>query len=258
MIDASVYIIVRNGGATLDATLTSVNEFTDILLVDSGSDDNTLEIAERHGCRILHQAWLGYARQKALALSQCRHDWVLNLDADETLSDELREEIRRLIEYPEYDGLDIPIIEHFCSLPTHPWTRRNRRIRFFRRELGHYPEAMVHESVVVDGRVRPSRGGIHHFGEDSIRVKVDKINQYSSLAAEGKHARGRSSSLLKLMLVFPLMFLKSWLIRRNFLNGRRGFINSMTNAFYALLKEAKLYELELQRDQDRRPDENQE
>lgn len=243
MIAASVYIITKNCEATLRGTLASVHDFAEIVLVDSGSTDQTLQIAAEFGCRIQHQDWLGFARQKQLALELCQQDWVLNLDGDEELSDELRAEIIACIAEQRADGLDIPIFDYFLGHAPPRWGRPNRRIRFFRRALGGYDTGVqVHESVQVQGRVLAAQGGIRHYGENSIAVKVDKNNHYSELRARDKAAGGKRASVLKMVLAFPLAFLKSYLLRRAFLNGRRGFINSMVNGFYAFLKEAKLYE----------------
>ncbi|RZU47256.1 glycosyltransferase involved in cell wall biosynthesis [Fluviicoccus keumensis] len=246
MIPASVYLITKNCEETLDATLASVQDFAEIVLVDSGSTDRTLEIAGRYGCRIWHQDWLGYAGQKTLALSYCTQDWVLNLDGDEVLSPELKAEIIDCIEYSRADGLDIPIHDYFLGFPPPRFGRFNRRVRFFRRATGAYDTGkQVHESITVQGAVKQAAGAIRHYGENTIAIKVDKNNLYSSLRAREKAAKGKQASVLKLVLVFPLTFIKSYVFRRAFLNGKRGFISSTVNAFYAFLKEAKLYEANL-------------
>jgi len=106
----------------------------------------------------------------------------------------------------------------------------------------------VHENVMVDGIVQKAQGDIYHYGESSIFVKVEKNNQYSELKAKEKFEKAKSPSLLKLMLIMPLTFFKSYFIRRSCFNGWRGFVNSMINAFYAFLKEAKLFEQYLKQD----------
>jgi hypothetical protein len=171
---------------------------------------------------------------------------VLNLDADEALSPELKAEIALSIERDELDGLESPLIEKFLGVPNHRWTRRNYRIRFFRRSKGHYDDVQVHESIVVDGRVARSKGGIYHDGVPTIEEMLRKTVAYARLKADEKFARGRRSSLAKMVLVFPVMFVKSYFLKRHLLNGRRGLIGAMNNAFYAFLKEAMLYEKELQ------------
>ncbi|MBK8326739.1 MAG: glycosyltransferase family 2 protein [Moraxellaceae bacterium] len=248
MIPVSVYIVTKNCEQTLADTLSSVADFAEIILVDSGSTDKTIEIAQQFNCKIYHQDWLGFAKQKQLALSYCQHEWVLNLDGDEVVSPELKAEMESCIRDNNVDGLDIPIINYFLGFPPPRFSRFNCRIRFFKRGLDDYDlNKQVHESISVNGRVKRAVGGIRHYGEDTIAIRMDKTNWYSSLGAQEKAAKGKKSSLLKLVLVFSFTFLKSYIFRRNFLNGKRGFIGSMISAFYAFLKEAKLYEAEIKK-----------
>lgn len=249
-IAASVYLITKNCEATLAATLASVADFAEIVLVDSGSTDNTLAIARQFNCRIYHQDWLGFAKQKQLALSYCQYDWVLNLDGDEELSSELKQEIEQCISLNQIDGLDTPIDDYFLNCPPSRAGKFNSKIRFFRKNAGGYDlDKQVHESISVQGTVLKARGKIRHYGENTIYIKVQKTNDYSQLRAKEKAQRGKQVNLLKLIMIMPLEFIKSYILRRAFLNGTRGFINSMVNAFYAFLKEAKLYEYQLKQKQ---------
>lgn len=242
-IPASVFIICKNEAANIERALESVKMFDDIVLVDSGSTDETLEIAKRYPCRRYFQAWLGYARQKQLALDLCKHDWALNIDADEELGSELRREIETFLKAPgNHAGLSTPIRESFSGALTSPGTHQNRHIRFLNRKHGRYNNPDVHEGIVLDGPAARAKHPILHYGESSIAVKVAKNNSYSTLRAEERHRKGRKPSIAKLVLIFPVMFLKSYLLRRAYLNGWRGFVVAMTNAFYAFLKEAKLFE----------------
>lgn len=246
-IACSVYMITLNCGQWLADTLHSIRDFAEVVILDSGSTDDTVAIAQRFpNVRIRHQPWLGFAAQKAAALAECQQPWVLNLDGDEELSPELCAEIQQVIADDKVDGLWTPVQDIFMGQANHPYTRFNAKIRFFRRQLGHYDTSIaVHEGVQVQGTVTRARGTIWHYGEPSIDVKVAKANQYSSLKAQEKAAKHKKPKLLKLLLVMPLTFIKSYFFRRNFLNGRRGFIGSMINAFYAFMKEAKLYEATL-------------
>lgn len=244
-IPASVFIICCNEAANMRRVLDSVVAFDDIVVVDSGSTDATLRIAAEYGCRIFHHDWQGHARQKQFAMEQCRHDWVLNLDADERLTPALCDELIRFMRAHETDevvALAIPFREYFLGQAIAAQSHHIARPRFFRRSHACYPETAVHEGAVFTGKTAKARGVIEHFGESSIAIKVNKNNQYSQLRAEEKAAKGKRPSLAKLLLVFPLMFFKSYILRRSFLNGWRGFVNSMINAFYAFLKEAKLFE----------------
>lgn len=244
MIPCSVYIVTLNCGAWLQDTLNSVKDFSEVIILDSGSTDNTYAIAQTFSnVKISHQDWQGYAGQKSLALAQCRNEWVLNLDGDEILSDELKLEISQTIQANQIDALITPINDVFLGVPNSKHTKKHAKIRFFRKSKGRYDLAnKVHENVIVEGQSVKAEGDIYHYGESSIFVKVEKNNQYSELKSKEKFEKGKSPSLIKLITVMPLTFIKSYFIRRNFMNGWRGFVGSMINAFYAFLKEAKLFE----------------
>ncbi len=243
MIKASVYIICKNEEKHIKRVLESVKEFDEIIIVDSGSTDNTLEIAKNYTKNIYHQEWMGFAKQKEYARSLCSNEWVLNLDADEELTIELKNEIISTINENKFDGLNIKISSLYLGKFNSEKSKFNRRIRFFRKDLGYYPDKLVHESIIVNGKIKKAKGFIYDYGTIDLKTHLDKINAYSSLRAEEKFEKNKKSSLLKLLFVFPLAFFKSYIIKRSFLNGTRGFIAAMNNSFYAYLKEAKLYEL---------------
>lgn len=243
MIKASVYIICKNEEKHIKRVLESIKEFDEIVVVDSGSTDNTLNIAKEYTNKIFHQDWLGFAKQKEYAKNLCQNDWVLNLDADEQLTEELKKEIEKVIEENKIDGLNIKISSQFLGKFNSEKSKFNRRIRFFRKSAGHYPDKLVHESIVVKGKINKADGFIYDYGTMDLKTHLNKINEYSSLRADEKFAKNKKSSFAKLLFVFPLAFLKSFIIKRGFLNGMRGFIAAMNNSFYAFLKEAKLYEL---------------
>lgn len=242
MINASVYIICQNEENHIQRVLESIKDFAEIIIVDSGSSDKTLEIASEYTKNIHHQEWLGFAAQKEYAKNLCTQDWVLNLDADEQLTIELKEEIEKTISFNNVDGLDIKISSRFLGEFNHPSSKFNRRVRFFRKSSGHYPPKLVHESIVIKGKIQKADGFIYDYGTIDLETHLSKINSYSSLRADEKFNKGKKASLLKLLLVFPLAFVKSFFIKRGFLNGTRGFVAAMNNSFYAFLKEAKLYE----------------
>lgn len=243
-IPCSVYIVTLNCGAWLKETLNSVQDFAEVIILDSGSTDNTYEIAQSFdNVRIMHQDWLGYAQQKHQAIQYCQYDWLLNLDGDETLSTELKQEIIHAIQENKIDGLIIPINDVFLGVANNQYTKKHAKTRFFRKGKGQYDLTNhAHENIVVTGNLVKAQHDIYHYGEQSIFIKVQKNNQYSNLKAFEKFQKNKKPSLIKLVMVMPLTFFKSYVIRRSCLNGWRGFVNSMINAFYAFLKEAKLFE----------------
>jgi glycosyltransferase involved in cell wall biosynthesis len=238
----SVYIICQNEAQHIRRVLESVKDFDEVIIVDSGSTDETLTIAKEYTDKIYHQEWLGFAGQKEYAKNLCSNKWVLNLDADEQITSELKGEIEETMKENSVDGLDIKISSKYLGRFNHPLSKFNRRVRFFRKSEGHYPSKLVHESIVIEGKVKNAKGFIYDFGTPNLETHVDKINKYSSLRAQEKAEKRKKASILKLLTIFPLAFFKSYMIKRGFLNGNRGFISAMTNAYYAFLKEAKLYE----------------
>jgi glycosyltransferase involved in cell wall biosynthesis len=242
MINSSVYIICKNEEKHIQRALESVKDFDEIIVVDSGSSDNTLKIAKQYTDKVLHQEWLGFAAQKEYAKNLCSSKWVLNLDADEQLSDELKKEIIKTINDDKVNGLNIKISGKYLGKFNHPLCKFNRRVKFFRKSCGYYPEKLVHETISISGKISKADGFIFDYGTNDLETHLNKTNLYSSLRAKEKFEKNKKYSILKLIFVFPLTFFKSFIIKRNFLNGTNGFISSVSNSFYAFLKEAKLYE----------------
>ncbi len=246
-IKASVYIICCNEEQHIERVLENVKEFDEVILVDSGSHDKTLEIAQRFANVVIHhQPWFGYAKQKAFALSQCKNLWVLNLDADELLSDELKNDIKNAIALDNCDALSCSLSEVFLGKSSHRFSKHADKIRFFKKALGRYNlDILVHESISVRGKIHHANGVIYHYGLTSIETMIKKNNEYSTLAALTKFARHKRFNIFKLVCIFLWAFFRAYFLKRLFLNGARGFIHSMSIGFYAFLKEAKLYELEV-------------
>ncbi|WP_410474314.1 glycosyltransferase family 2 protein [Guyparkeria sp. TX1] len=244
----SVFFITKDCGRWFERVLQPLAGFAEIVVLDSGSRDDTLEIAERHGARIYHRDFRGFGEQKQAALELCTQPWVLNLDGDEVIDDVLRDAIARLVRLddPSVVGGRVRIRDWFIGKLASKATRPIRRVRLFRRERGRFlARDRVHESVQLDmagDRVVDLSGWIEHYGVESVALRVEKINRYSTYRADQDLARGKEPSPLKLFTIFPLRFLKSYVLRRGFLSGRRGLIQSVGSAYYALLIEAKKFE----------------
>lgn len=254
---ASVYIICQDEEDNIARVLTSVSDFDEVILVDSGSTDKTLDIAATFpNVKISHQTWLGYARQKEHAKSLCRHSWVLSLDSDQTLSPDLKAYIIDMLENDKgYVALEGPIVSNdYLMKKSHRLSRYNTAIKFFKKNAGSYPDVSVHESVKVNGRVKRISAAIHHHGNEKIDEAISKINRYSTLRVNDKVKKGRKPSLMKLIFIFQYAFFKSYIVKRNFLNGTGGFIGSTCQAFYAFLKEAKLFYAHYQQNPSGNPD----
>lgn len=240
----SAYFITLNEADTIEAAIKAVSELDEIIVVDSGSTDGTKEIAMSLGAKVIHQDWLGFAKQKAFALSLCSNNWCFNLDGDEVISPEALKEIRMLVDKNEADAIRVPFEDIFMGQPMHAKSAKRSIVRVFNKRCVTYPEdRLVHENVTVKGKEIRSGHNIDHYGYETVEKLMDKQNKYSSLGAKQKYAKKKKSSLLKLICVFPLILFKTYFLRKLFLSGRRGFIQANVEAMYAFLKEAKLYEL---------------
>jgi len=240
----SAVVTTLDNAATLDDCLRSLAFCDEIVLLDSGSSDDTVAIAQRHDARVYVEAFKGYGPQKQSAVDKATHDWILLLDADERLDEHAQAKIERELAAPRADGYRLARREWLFWRWPHPATRPNWHLRLFRRSRGALNDVPVHAAPEVQGKVLDLDAGFLHYGEPELAVRVDKINRYSSgLVA---HKRARRPSLLGLRLLFypQLAFLRFYIGQRYFLNGWAGFFAARSMAFYAFLKYAKVLEAE--------------
>ncbi len=239
----SVFITTYNNADTLDKCLSSVAWADEIVVLDSFSTDQSMEIARHHGCKIHQHEFLGYGKQKQMALEKTSNHWVLLLDADEMLSPELQKEIKALLETgPRVAGYALPRREQVFWRMNHPGVRLNYHLRLFDKRRGRLSDTPIHAAPKVDGGVGRLSQPFFHFGERDIHEKVDKINAYSTGLVADKLARGRKAYPLILIIYPPWIFFRSYVLKRAFLDGWAGFIASVVMSFYAFLRYAKLYE----------------
>ena len=243
MTKLSAFVTTFNNGRTLAACLQSVSFADEIVVLDSFSTDETMEIAERFGARSFQHKFMGYGPQKQMALDKTTHEWVLLLDADEVLSPELQREIRNLLaKGPDAAGYEIPRLEQQYWRMCKRSVRLNRYLRLFRRDRGRLSDMPVHAAPKVDGRVERLEEVLYHFGETDIHTKVDKLNHYSTGLVADKVRKGRRANPFICVVYPPLYFVRSYIFKRGFTNGWIGFFNSVIVSFYVFLKYAKLYE----------------
>ncbi|GAB3023808.1 MULTISPECIES: glycosyltransferase family 2 protein [Oleiagrimonas] len=239
----SVVVITYNNADTLDRCLREVDWVEDLVVLDSGSDDDTVAIARQHGARVETHPFDDYGPQKQRAIDMARHDWVLNLDADEILSPGTREVIERALVAPDVAGYRLPRRERMFWGVQHRHSHRNGHLRLFDRRRGGMNDVEVHAAVEVDGPVRTLReADFVNDGDADIATRVDKINRYSSGMVAHKLRRRQRFTGVRMVLYPPVFFLRQYLFKRYFLSGWAGFVASVTGAFYVFLKYAKLYE----------------
>ena len=243
MTNLSAFVTTFNNDRTLAACLRSVQWADEIVVLDSYSTDDTEAIALEFGCRFFQHRFLGYGPQKALAMEQTRHRWVLLLDADEMLSTDAQSEIRSLLcTTPLADGYELPRQEQVFWRMANTSVRMNHYLRLFDKEKATITDMPIHAAPKVVGTVERLRSPFYHFGETNVHTKVEKINGYSSGLVEEKLSHRGSANPLIMVLYPPWFFLRSFFFKRGFLNGWAGFIASTVGAFYVFLKYAKVYE----------------
>lgn len=251
-IPVSAFLIARDEAARIGAALESLHGLVDeIIVVEWGSQDDTVAVARAQGARVVHREWTGYGPQKRFAEECCRHRWLLNLDADEALSPELAAELRELFQSgePPLDAYRL-VIRAVCPHEDRPtrWAYANTPIRLYNRERGRFSDSPVHDSVLMapGARVGRLRGDVYHRGMLSLEQLLAKINAYTTMQARDYVQRKPARvSWWRLLTVFPAAFLKSFLLRRHFVWGRYGLVISMCYAMARLLRLAKIHEYEL-------------
>ena len=244
----SIFIIAKNEADRLPRVIRAVRALSDdILVVDSGSTDGTQALAEAEGARVIEREWPGYGPQKRFAESACRHNWVLNIDADEWVTPALAAEIATLFVEgePPADAFEIQIAEIFPGEDKpHPLAYALDPVRLYRRDKGSYSPSPVHDRVDLAQGARVGRlsGLIHHFSVRSIGDQIAKLNAYSDEQVADLAARGKSVPTWRIFVEFPAAFIKAYLFRRHFARGIYGVITATNFAFFRWLRVAKDYE----------------
>ncbi len=248
----SVTIITKNEEERLPFTLKSIAEVADeIIIVDSGSNDKTLEIAKEYNCKIFHKDWNGYGEQKIFAENQARNNWILNLDADEEITTELKNNIINLFqdnkieEFPAYKMFWKMI---FLTQKKPPiFAVGSNFVRLYNKEKAGFSASTVHDSVLLKNpqeNLGVLNGFVHHRCFKSMKHWADKINSYSSLQAEDWVKSGRKAPTTLRMVFEPIFaFFKSYLLRRYFIYGIDGYFASIIYAYAKMLRLAKVREL---------------
>ena len=248
----SVVIITYNEEANLARTLKSVTTLVadskgEIIVVDSGSTDRTVEIAKTHGAKVFVERWKGYAAQKNSALEKASGDWILSLDADESIDTELITNLQTTLGGPGELCLGFLIRRKNFFLGR--WIKHggfwpDPKLRLFRRGTGRFEDRLVHEDVRVPGPVGRLGGALLHHSYPTLSDYIEHMNRYSSLAAEMVGAKRKVRfSVLDIVLRPWLTFLYNYFLRLGFLDGREGLLLHLYHAVYVSWKYAKAWEL---------------
>lgn len=240
----SVIIITKNEEAHIADCIASVSFADEIIMLDSGSTDNTREIARELGVRVeLNPDWPGFGPQKNRVLEMARCDWVLSIDADERVTPELAQEIQQIVHSStvEREAYRIARLSWFGER----WVRHcgwwpDYVLRFFKRGTARFTEAAVHEKVVSKAEPGTLKGHFLHYPYASMEALIDKVNRYSSAAAQMMFEKGRTTSVPGIAGHAIWTFVRIYLIRRGFLDGKEGLVLAVTAAAGSFFRYSKL------------------
>lgn len=240
----SVIVPTYNEERNVQECLESVAWADEVIVVDSYSTDRTLDIARRHGARIIQREYINSASQKNWAIPQTRHRWVMVVDADERVTPELRDEIRRhLAEGPKHSGYVIRRVNHFLGRRiNHGGWARDRVLRFWDKTRGRYQEKEVHADVEVDGPVTELDHPLLHITFRSWDSYLGKIDRYTSWGADEYIKKGRRAGVLDFVLRPPARFLKRYVLQLGFLDGIPGLMITGIDSWAVFLKYARIWE----------------
>lgn len=243
----SVFIIANNEADRIGIAINSVREWVEeVVVVDSGSSDNTMKIAEELGARVLFHSWRGYGPQKRFAEEQCRNRWLLSLDADEEITPELAEELQAL-----FAGGEPPLTGYFLRirdlLPGEtalaPFAHTNFVLRLYNKEKARYSDSPVHDSVIVrEGKTATLEHPALHRSFRSLAHAIEKMNAYTSMQVENMRGKTIRFPTLRLIVELKISFLKAYFLRGYMWRGRRGFVYSIVYAFGRMMRIAKFVE----------------
>jgi glycosyltransferase involved in cell wall biosynthesis len=237
----AVVIVAKNEAARIGACIASAAFADEVLVLDSGSSDRTAAIARAAGARVVVTDWPGYGPQVARGFSLAKSDWVLSLDADERITPRLQSEILAAIKAGTCDGYRIPRWSEFCGKVMHHggW-RPDFTLRLGRRSRAGFTGDFLHAHMTVDGSVGALRESLVHHSYPDVHDVLEKLDRYSSGSARDMHARGQSASLPKAIAHGLFAFMRTYLLKLGFLDGRHGLMLAIYNAEYAYYKYVKL------------------
>src|SRR5690625_2979607 len=251
----SVIIITKNEARNIAECLDSVAFADEVIVVDSGSTDMTREIAQDKGARVvLTDDWPGFGPQKNRALDLATRDWVLSIDADERVTPELAAEIREIIgndgmdaDGVRKDGFRIARLSNFCGR----WMRHSGWwpdyvLRLIRRGSGRFTDSLVHESLKTDGPTGTLKGHFLHYPYDDMEALLVKVNAYSTAGAQMMHQKGRTTGIPGIIGHSVWTFIRIYVMRRGFLDGKEGFIMAAVGAAGSFFRYSKLFFLNKQ------------
>ena len=240
----SVSIITKNEERNIERCLKSVGWADEIIIVDSGSSDQTLDICKKYQCKIIHTEWLGFGLTKKIGVLHSRNDWILSIDADEVVSIELANKIQDIILSPSNQCFKIKRNSFYLGkeIKYSGW-QNDYPVRLFNKNFANFNEKKVHEKVVCSKSAAKVKLPIFHYTHTSIEQHLKKIDLYTSLGAQELLLDGKKVSFVYPFFSCAIKFIKVYIIRLGFMDGKEGLILSIFSSFYSFLKYIKLWAL---------------
>lgn len=231
-------IITYNEEKNIERCLKSLDWVDEILVVDSFSTDNTVEICKNHNCKVIQTEWKGFGRTKKFAVDNAEHDWILSIDADEEVTESLKMKLKGILNNPEHQGYKIKRHSFYLGkMIKYCGWNNDYPIRLFNRNSANFNDKEVHESVIVNGKKLRVEEPLLHYTYPSISSHINKINRYSDISLS-ENNNNRSSILVSLLLGLN-KFLKMYFLKLGFLDGKVGFLLCINSSFGVYLKYIK-------------------
>ena len=240
----SAVIIAKNEEKNIERVLKSLTWVDEIVLCDTGSTDKTINIAQKYNCKIYNIGWQGYGLAKQRAVNKAENNWILSIDADEEVSEELKKEILEIMKNPKFNCYYIKRISfylgkkiNFCG-----W-RNDYPKRLFNKQYGNFNDEPIHESLIINGERGRIMSPLFHYSYPDISTHFAKMNLYSDIAAEKLKAKSFHSSILHAILFGISKFINMYIIKLGFLDGRVGFLLCLNSAIGVYLKYIKTWKI---------------
>ena len=241
----SAVVITYNEEKNIRRCLESLSWADEIVVVDSFSQDRTKEIASSFTDKILDVEWQGFGKQKEFARTKASFDWVLSVDADEVVSEKLKEEIKSVINKNDsLDGYYISRLSNFLGR----WVKHggwypDYVLRLFKKDKARFDESLVHEKLILEGKTGFLMNEILHYTDPDISHYLSKMDKYTTLSAQKLLAEGKSTTVFDLLFRPAAIFFKMYLLKSGFLDGWQGFLLASFSSFHVFVKYAKLWHL---------------
>lgn len=241
----SVIIITKNESAHIGGCLQSVAWADEIIVLDSGSSDDTVNICRAYTDKVYSTDWQGFGIQKQRALNKATGDWVLSIDADEIVTPELKADIIQAMKTTDINGFEIPRLSNYCGRQMrHGGWFPDYVLRLFRRQFGQFTNHVVHERIIVQGNIARLNSPFLHDAFVDFEEVLHKVNTYSSLGATLLYEKGVRSSLPKAIMKGLWTFIRTYFLKAAFLDGEQGLMLAISNAEGAYYKYVKLWALQ--------------